>query len=262
MTGVSGTGEPGPMIELRRVSKVYRAGAIESQVLQDCSLTIDAGCFAVLFGVSGSGKTSLLNIIGGLDTPSAGDVVVAGNALGRASRAELTRFRRRTVGFVFQFYNLLPTLTAIENVEVAVELLGLGRRATRQRAAYYLERLGLGTYADRFPAQLSGGQQQRVAIARALAKEPALVLADEPTGNLDARAAADVIERLQHLQRETGTTVVVATHNADVADVANVVLRIVDGRLHQVARPGAPLAGAETGAVPAGGPRPVARMAP
>jgi putative ABC transport system ATP-binding protein len=218
------------MVVLHHVSKAYHRDA-EPAVLEDCSLTIDAGAFAAVLGVSGSGKTTLLNLIGGLDAADSGKIIVAGQALTGATRAELTAFRRRSVGFVFQFYNLLPTLTAVENVELGIELLGLGARETRKRALTYLDLVGLSALAARFPSQLSGGQQQRVAIARALAKKPAVLLADEPTGNLDVAAADEVVEQLQALQRQIGTTVVMATHNHRIAGIADVAMHIVGGHV-------------------------------
>ena len=217
------------MITLRNVSKHYQTGEVETGVLRDCSLHIDAGELVVVLGVSGSGKTTLLNLIGGLDVATRGEVWVDNQNLGALSRRGLTEFRRRTVGFVFQFYNLLPTLTACENVEAAVELLGVRGREVRRRALQHLAAVGLTLKADKFPAQLSGGEQQRVAIARALAKEPKLLLADEPTGNLDATAAAEIMDHLQSLQRRTGMTLLIVTHNPRLAEIASRVIEIEDG---------------------------------
>jgi putative ABC transport system ATP-binding protein len=230
--------EGSPAVELRDVWKRYDGG-VESDVLRGCSLTIAPGAFVALFGVSGSGKTTLLNLLGGLDSPTRGTVAVAGHDLTRLSRGGLTEFRRGVVGFVFQFYNLLPTLTALENVEAAAELRGPRGAAVRRRAHEELARVGLAAKAHRFPAELSGGEQQRVAIARALAKDPTVLLADEPTGNLDAAAKVTVTDLLRQVQRERGTTVVVATHDPRIADVADRVIRIVEGRVEEDAAGGA-----------------------
>jgi putative ABC transport system ATP-binding protein len=221
-----------PSLELRDVWKRYDAG-VEADVLRGCSLAIAPGTFVALFGVSGSGKTTLLNLMGGLDSPTRGTVTVAGHDLTRLSRGGLAEFRRSVVGFVFQFYNLLPTLTALENVEAAAELRGLGGAAVRRRASEELGRVGLAAKASRFPAELSGGEQQRVAIARALAKDPSILLADEPTGNLDVGAKAAVTDLLRQVQRERRTTVLVATHDPRIADVADRVVRIVEGRIEE-----------------------------
>ncbi len=219
------------MIELDHVCKVYRAGEIETAVLRNCTAEIEGGTFAVVLGVSRSGKSTLLNLIGGLDSPTSGTIRVAGRDLEGLSPKALTEFRRASVAFVFQSGNLLPTLTALENVEAGIELLGMKPGEVRRRAERYLDVVGLAKEAGKFPAQLSGGEQQRVALARALAKEPKVLLADEPTGDLDSAAADDVMRLLQRLQRATRRTFVIGTHSARFTEVADRVLHIVDGKI-------------------------------
>jgi putative ABC transport system ATP-binding protein len=194
--------------------------------LNDVSLTISEGRFVVMLGPSGSGKSTLLNIIGGLDVPSSGQVSYRGSDLTRASEAELTQYRRRHVGFVFQFYNLIPSLTAEENVALVTDI-SVEPMAPREA----LELVRLAPRADHFPSQLSGGEQQRVAIARAIAKRPAVLLCDEPTGALDISTGIVVLEALTRVNAELGTTTVVITHNAAIAATAHDVIRLVDGRI-------------------------------
>jgi putative ABC transport system ATP-binding protein len=208
------------------VSKRYRSGEVWVDVLRDVDLTIEKGEFVVLLGVSGSGKTTLLNLIGALDRPTSGEVTVDGQLISSANARERTAFRRAKIGFVFQFYNLLPTLVAAENVEAALEILPLSRREVGERARRYLEAVGLGDKLEKLPAQLSGGEQQRVAIARALAKEPSLLLADEPTGNLDEETGLSIIHLMRDLHRLHQTTVILVTHNPRLAEFADRVLRI------------------------------------
>ena len=218
--------EKSSIIRLRGVHKAYTAGEVRVPILRDASLEVRDGAIAVVFGVSGTGKTTLLNLIGALDAPDAGSVWVDGEELSGLSEKALTGFRRKKLGFVFQFYNLLPTLTARENVEAAIELMGLGRREIEERAQAYLERVGLGDKAAKFPGQLSGGEQQRVAVARALAKEPRVLLADEPTGNLDEETGLQICELFGEMNRSTGTTTVIVTHNPKVRAVADQVVSI------------------------------------
>jgi putative ABC transport system ATP-binding protein len=180
----------------------------------------------VVFGVSGTGKTTLLNLLGALDRPDAGSIVVDGEEISALSEAGRTEFRRGKLGFVFQFYNLLPTLTARENVESAVEFLELSRKEIGTRAQEYLDRVGLGDKARKYPDQLSGGEQQRVAIARALAKQPRVLLADEPTGNLDEVTAGQITGLFREMNRSTGTTMVVVTHNPQFKQIAHKVFSI------------------------------------
>ena len=220
-----------PLMHIARLGKWYEQSAIRTVVLADASLTVDEGQLVVVLGPSGSGKTTLLNLIGAMDTPSSGSVLVAGVDLGRSSPAEHVAFRRDKIGFIFQFYNLFPTLTAAENVEAGLEVLDLTRAEVRRRTREYLDAVGLGDRADAFPAQLSGGQQQRVAIARALAKEPCLVLADEPTGNLDRETGEQVVRLMCDLNRRTGAAFVVVTHNAEIAKVADRVVHILGGKV-------------------------------
>jgi putative ABC transport system ATP-binding protein len=221
----------GPLVLFSQVGKWYETAANRSVVLNDASLVIERGQFIVVLGPSGSGKTTLLNLMGAMDTPSCGRVLVAGVDLGTSSPDERVAFRRDKVGFVFQFYNLFPALTAAENVEVGLEVLDLSRPEIARRTAVYLEAVGLRDRADAFPDQLSGGEQQRVAIARALAKEPPLVLADEPTGNLDRETGERVVALMKELNRRTGTAFVVVTHNPQIAEVADRVIHVLEATL-------------------------------
>jgi putative ABC transport system ATP-binding protein len=220
-----------PAVELRKVSKSYREAEVERAVLRDVSVTIASGEIAVLLGRSGSGKSTLLNVIAGIDRPSAGTVLVDGTDLTALDEQARTRFRRRHIGFVFQFFNLTPLLTVEENLLLPLELNGRADPAGVARARALLERVGLGGRGDSFPDRLSGGEQQRVAIARALVHEPALVLADEPTGNLDAETAAGVLELLDTLAREAGRTVLMVTHSREVVGVADRIFTIQRGAL-------------------------------
>jgi putative ABC transport system ATP-binding protein len=220
-----------PAVELRKVSKSYREAELERVVLRDVSVTIASGEIAVLVGRSGSGKSTLLNVIAGIDRPSAGTVLVDGTDLTALDEQARTRFRRRHIGFVFQFFNLVPLLTVEENLLLPLELNGRAGPAGVARARALLERVGLGGRGDSFPDRLSGGEQQRVAIARALVHEPALVLADEPTGNLDAETAGGVLELLDTLAREAGRTVLMVTHSREVVGVADRIFTIQRGAL-------------------------------
>ena len=213
----------------RGLTKVYRTGEVEIHALRGVDLDLYAGEFVVLLGPSGSGKSTLLNILGGLDVPSAGSVRYRDHDLSSADEDALTRFRREHVGFVFQFYNLIPSLTARENVEVVTEIA-----SNPMRAGDALALVGLGDRLDAFPAQLSGGQQQRVAIARAIAKQPEVLLCDEPTGALDSETGTQVLEALSDVNQRLGTTTVVITHNAGIAAMAHRVIRLSDGRIVSV----------------------------
>ena len=219
------------LVRLANVSKWYDQGPIRTVVLADASLAVDAGQFVVVLGPSGSGKTTLLNLIGAMDTASSGSILVAGVDLGRCSPAAHAMFRRDKIGFIFQFYNLFPTLTAAENVEAGLEVLNLSRSEVTRRTREYLDAVGLADLAGSFPGQLSGGKQQRVAIARALAKEPPLVLADEPTGNLDHDAGEQIVRLMRELNQRTGTAFMVVTHNRDIAAVADRVVHIREGKV-------------------------------
>jgi putative ABC transport system ATP-binding protein len=223
--------EASPVISLRDVHKSFRSGEVVTPVLDGVSLEVLPGEFVVIFGVSGSGKTTLLNLMGTIDRADRGSIRLDGEEIVGLSRNRLTEIRRRKIGYIFQFYNLLPTLTARENVEMGLELLGLDRDLIRSRAADTLDRVGMKGMADKYPDQLSGGEQQRVAIARALAKKPEIVLADEPTGNLDEHTAAGVVRLMKELNTMTGNTFVVATHNRELAAAAHRVLRVTEGKL-------------------------------
>ncbi len=217
------------LIELRELTKAYRKGAETIEALAGIDLTIGAPAMIAIVGPSGSGKSTLLHIVGAMDRPTRGDVIIAGQDLNRLSQSELTRFRRRTVGFVFQTFNLIPNVTALENVALPMEFDGVPRATRRQRARALCERFGLGHRLKHYPRELSGGEMQRVAIARAIAKEPARVLADEPTGNLDSLSGQMVYDLLRQIASER--TVLVVTHAEELARHANRVLHIRDGRL-------------------------------
>ena len=208
------------------LTKVYRMGEVAVHALRGVDLVLYAGEFVVLLGPSGSGKSTLLNILGGLDVPTAGHVWYHGEDLTSASDAQLTAFRREHVGFVFQFYNLIPSLTAQENVAIVTEIA-----PSPMAPADALALVGLKERLDHFPAQLSGGEQQRVAIARAIAKRPVVMLCDEPTGALDSATGVHVLEALERVNAEMGTTTVVITHNVDIARMAHRVLYMADGRI-------------------------------
>jgi putative ABC transport system ATP-binding protein len=222
-----------PIVELRHVVKVYREGDSERTVLRDVDVSVAAGEIVVLLGRSGSGKSTLLNLVSGIDRPSAGSVHLEGSDVTAMSESERTRLRRRRIGFIFQFFNLIPTLTVEENLRLPLELNGVDGVAGRTRALELLGEVGLVDRAASFPDRLSGGEQQRVAVARALAHDPALVLADEPTGNLDAESARQVLGLLAGLTRRAGKTVIAASHSEEVAALADRVFILADGRLHE-----------------------------
>jgi putative ABC transport system ATP-binding protein len=228
---VADAASPEAVFRLRGVWKTYRSGTLEVHALRGVDLELFRGEFVVLLGPSGSGKSTLLNILGGLDTPSAGEVRYLDHDLTAAGDRGLTRFRREHVGFVFQFYNLIPSLTALENVALVTEIAGqpLDPREL-------LRLVGLGDRANSFPAQLSGGEQQRVAIARALVKRPDVLLCDEPTGALDVTTGRLVLEALAEANRRYGTTTAVITHNAAIAGMADRVIRISSGLIHDITR--------------------------
>ena len=208
------------------LTKVYRMGDVEVHALRGINLQLRKGEFVVMLGPSGSGKSTLLNILGGLDVPSSGQMWYHGEDLTQAGDARLTRFRREHVGFVFQFYNLIPSLTARENVAIVTDIAP--NPLPPEQA---LELVGLGGRLDHFPAQLSGGEQQRVAIARAIAKRPVVMLCDEPTGALDSATGVRVLEALDRVNRDMGTTTIIITHNADIARMAQRVLWMQDGQI-------------------------------
>lgn len=230
--GVAGPGPrapDGPLIRLEGVAREYRVGDARVVALDGVDLAVDAGEFVVVLGPSGSGKTTLLNMIGALDSPTAGRLVIAGRDLTRSSRGELARFRRRAVSFIFQAFNLFPGLTALENVEFGADVAG--REAGRERARRMLDRVGLADRAAHFPHELSGGEQQRVAIARALASGNPVLLADEPTGELDFRTGVQILELLHDQTHAAGTAVLVVTHNREIARVADRVVEMSSGRV-------------------------------
>ncbi|MFQ5525795.1 MAG: ABC transporter ATP-binding protein [Thermoanaerobaculia bacterium] len=220
----------GPFIEVRGLSKAFREGNQTHVVLDRATLSIERGELVVLLGRSGSGKTTLLNLLSGIDVPDTGEIRVDGVDLHELSERERTLFRRRRIGFVFQFFNLLPTLTVEENLLLPLELTGRLGTAERHRALGLLDRVGLGSRSASFPERLSGGERQRVAIARALAHDPDLLLADEPTGNLDADTGLEVLELLDSMTRQAGKTLVMATHSRQVAHIADRLVRIDHGR--------------------------------
>jgi putative ABC transport system ATP-binding protein len=228
---LSGAPEPPALFQARGLWKIYRVGEVEVQALCAVDLDLCAGEFAVLLGPSGSGKSTLLNILGGLDVPTRGAVSFEGRELATRDEKELTRFRREHVGFVFQFYNLIPSLTARENVALVTEIA-----ADAMDPGHALELVDLADRADHFPAQLSGGEQQRVAIARAVAKRPQVLLCDEPTGALDFETGKRVLEVLERANRELGTLTAVITHNAAIAAMADRVIRMRSGRIVEVTR--------------------------
>jgi len=221
----------GSVFHVHKVSKVYRVGEVEVHALREVTLDLYQGEFAVLLGASGSGKSTLLNILGGLDRPTSGEVLYRDHELTRADDAQLTLFRREHVGFVFQFYNLIPSLTALENVALVTEIAAHPLDPTEA-----LKLVGLGDRRDHFPSQMSGGEQQRVAIARAVAKRPDVLLCDEPTGALDYATGKLVLEVLQLVNRELGTITAVITHNAAIAGMADRVIRISSGAIVEVHR--------------------------
>jgi putative ABC transport system ATP-binding protein len=220
---------PGVVFHICGITKVYRMGEVEVYALRSIDLDLYEGEFVVLLGPSGSGKSTLLNILGGLDVPTSGHVFFRNRDLTHASEAELTRFRRDCVGFVFQFYNLIPSLTAKENVALVTEI---ARHPLRPEQA--LELVGLGDRMNHFPAQMSGGEQQRVAIARAIAKRPEVLLCDEPTGALDFQTGKLVLEALEQVNRELGTATAVITHNAGIAAMADRVVMMRSGQISSV----------------------------
>lgn len=221
----------GKLAVLKDVRKEYRMGERSVRALDGVSLELEPALFVVVVGASGSGKTTLLNLLGAMDQPTSGQVVVDGADLAKLGESGLTDYRRHKVGFVFQNFNLIPNLTALENVMLPMELAGVPAGERPPRSSALLERVGMGHRARHKPAQLSGGEQQRVAIARALANDPAMVLADEPTGNLDSKTGRDIIELLRELARERGKAVVVVTHDEAITTVADLSLHMRDGRI-------------------------------
>jgi len=222
---------PQPIVQIRELSKIYRQGEIDVTALNCVSLDIEQGEFVALMGPSGSGKSTLLHIIAGIDRPTKGSCHIQDTDVAQLNESQLALWRNSNVGFVFQTFNLIPVMTALENVEMPLLLTGLSARERRDHAVTALELVGLADRVRHLPRQLSGGQEQRVAIARALVTDPTLIVADEPTGNLDAHAAADVMELLTALNREMGKTVIVVTHDPKAAHYAKRTLHLEKGEL-------------------------------
>ncbi|MFL5346119.1 MAG: ABC transporter ATP-binding protein [Hyalangium sp.] len=236
---MDGNGKPA-LVELRGVSKIYRTGDVEVAALRQVDFSVEAGDFVSIMGASGSGKSTLMNILGCLDRPTTGQYLLQGVDVSRLDKSALAGIRNRTLGFVFQSFNLLSRTSAQENVELPLLYGGVSARERRRRAREALERVGLGARLDHHPRQLSGGQQQRVAIARALVNRPPILLADEPTGNLDSRTTVEVMSLFQELRRE-GLTIIIVTHEMDVASYTERLVVVRDGRIRsdqrQVAQP-------------------------
>jgi len=219
------------IVEIRHVFKSYRRGGQVVPVLHDLSFDIAEAEFLALMGPSGSGKSTLLNLIAGIDKPDSGELRIGGEDISRLSESELADWRAANIGFIFQFYNLMPVLTAFENVELPLLLTGLGRRDRRERVQLALEMVSLVDRAAHYPSELSGGQQQRVAIARAIITDPLLIVADEPTGDLDRVSAGDILGLLERLNREMGKTIVMVTHDRRASERANVIKHLDKGEL-------------------------------
>ena len=220
------------LIQIEHVEKIYRRGSLEIPVLNDIHLEVPQGEFVALMGPSGSGKTTLLNLIAGIDQPTRGRIVIGGRDIAQISQTELARWRSNTIGFIFQLYNLLPVLTAYENVELPLLLTRLKKAERRRHVETALGIVGLTDRMDHYPRQLSGGQEQRVAIARAIVSDPAILVADEPTGDLDARSAEEILVLLARLNREFGKTIVMVTHDPRAAAGAHRAVQLDKGVLH------------------------------
>lgn len=223
------------IISARDVTKVYRMGVEEVHALRGVSLDIERGQYVSIMGPSGSGKSTFFNMVGGLDTPTSGDVVVEGFRLRDLNSRQLAWFRCHRIGFIFQSFNLIPTMTAVENVAISRVFLGATPRQAREEAAAILDRVGLGHRLDHLPSEVSGGQQQRIAIARALVNRPTIVLADEPTGNLDLKTGEEIIQRLNEMKAELGITIITATHDMKMLSASDRVVWVQDGGISRVA---------------------------
>jgi putative ABC transport system ATP-binding protein len=219
------------LVEIEHLAKAYRRGHQLVPVLGDITLSVAAGDFTALMGPSGSGKSTLLNLIAGLDKPDRGRLRVAGEDITALTERELAHWRASHIGFIFQFYNLMPVLSAFDNVELPLLLTDLSRRERRERAAMTLEMVGLADRMDHLPGELSGGQQQRVAIARAIVTDPTLIAADEPTGDLDRASAAEILDLMQRLNRELGKTIIMVTHDLQAAQHARTIVHLEKGEL-------------------------------
>ena len=217
------------IIEFKNVNKVYKSGESFLKAMDDVNFTIDSGEFVVILGPSGAGKSTLLNLLGGLDSVSSGEIIVNGQHIESFDDNQLTEYRAKNVGFIFQFYNLIPNLTALENVELMKDIVDVKIDGLR-----VLDSVGLKDHANQFPAQLSGGEQQRVSIARAVAKQPAMLLCDEPTGALDSNTGVLILNLLQDMSNNHDTTVIIVTHNAILAEAADKVIRIKNGQIESI----------------------------
>ena len=216
-------------IEVKNLSKIYQMGEVKIKAIENVSFSIDEGELVVILGPSGAGKTTILNILGGMDSPTSGSIIIDGTDISKYNRKELTKYRRYDIGFVFQFYNLVGNLTALENVELANQICKNPRDSKET-----LKSVGLGDRIDHFPAQLSGGEQQRVSIARALAKNPKILLCDEPTGALDSKTGKMIIKLLQDTWHDTKTTTIIITHNAIIAEIADKVIKVKNGTIEDI----------------------------
>ena len=222
------------LVDVKQLDKSYTTGGEVTHVLKGMDLQMQKGEMVMVMGPSGSGKTTLLNLLGGIDGPDSGLLMVDGMELPKLSKKELNRFRRERVGFIFQFYNLIPTLTAMENVELGLEGLDVDNKEMKERGRKYLEMVGLTDKANNFPQELSGGEQQRVAVARALSKEPRLVLADEPTGNLDEERERSIMTLMKKLRKEVGITFIIVSHNARLRAYVDKTLSLRHGKLREL----------------------------
>ena len=219
------------VIEVKNLKKIYNSSEVKVNALNGIDLTIEQGEFTAIVGPSGSGKTTFLNMLGGLDSPTEGEIAIGGTDIQHLSASELIDFRLRNIGFVFQAYNLIPVLTAIENVEFIMQMQGIDKRERLQRAKELLEQVGLGERINSRPSKLSGGQQQRVAVARALASKPKFVLADEPTANLDSKSTENLLDIMEELNRKENVTFIFSTHDQRVVNKARRVITLEDGKI-------------------------------
>ncbi|WP_299488613.1 ABC transporter ATP-binding protein [Acaryochloris sp. IP29b_bin.137] len=235
----TGTHNIPTFVQLDRLTKSFQEGLVDRQVLREITATFATGEFVVLLGQSGSGKSTLLNLLSGIEQPTTGQVTINSVKLSELNERDRTLFRRDRIGFIFQFFNLIPTLTVLENITLPQELAGVSQAEVSKKAIALLQRVGLEDRGDAFPDKLSGGQQQRVAIARALVHDPMLVLADEPTGNLDEETGKIVLDLLLELTRSAQKTLIMATHNPEIAQLADRVVRMLDGHLVEDTRLGA-----------------------
>ena len=221
-----------PILSINRLSRIYQKGTVEIPAVRDVSFEVAEGSYLAIVGKSGSGKSTLLNLVGGLDRPTAGSIQFNGKELGRMNRYQLALHRRHSVGMIFQSFNLLPKRTALDNIVLPLTFAGVSRRKRKERAKELLEQVGLGGRINHFPSELSGGEAQRVAIARALANEPRMILADEPTGNLDSSTAGEIIELLVSLNRDKGLTILMVTHDKETAEmVSDEMITLKDGSI-------------------------------